>query len=308
MITKEMLLADKTTEASSRPALRLAVLLSCHNRRQATLRCLDSLSGQNLPPNLHISVYLVDDGCTDGTAKEVQREHPNVTILAGDGNLFWCGGMSKAFAVARNYNFDFYLWLNDDIVLAKEAIETLLGVYGETDPRSARDIVVGTTADPDSGLPTYGGVVRRCWWHPFRFTLVRPAGFPQRCDTMNGNCVLVPSTVANKVGNLDRAFGHGFGDFDYGLRARAAGFGIMVAGDIVGTCSRNMRRLPWRDPSLTWRQRWESVTGKKGLPPRELFVYARRHGGLFWPVFWCIPYLRALLFPTRRAFTPGKPL
>ncbi len=307
-MSNEMLLADHAAESPACVIHRLAVLLSCHNRRQATLRCLDSLAKQHLPQNLHMSVYLVDDGCTDGTVAAVRRLYPDVAILPGDGRLFWCGGMRKAFAEASKHNFDFYLWLNDDTVLAKEAIERLLSVYGEGGARSARDIVVGSTADPDSGQASYGGVVRRCAWHPFRFTLVRPTDYPQPCDTMNGNCVLVPRSVAKEVGNFDPAFGHGFGDFDYGLRARRAGFGIMVAPGIVGTCSRNMRRLPWRDPSLTWRQRWVSVTGKKGLPPREMFVYARRHGGLFWPVFWCIPYLRALLFPTRRPVTPGKPL
>jgi hypothetical protein len=59
-------------------------------------------------------------------------------------------------------------------------------------------------------------------------------------------------------------------------------------------------RQDWRRADLSWRQRWAAVTGPKGLPPRQMWVYARRYGGPAWPLFWALPYLRALLFPKRR--------
>ena len=289
--------------AAMQSLCRLAVLMTCHNRVESTLRCLSAIEKQQLPWGVSVAAYLVDDGCTDGTAEAVRRLHPWVTVLAGSGGLFWCGGMRVAFAEAVRQDFDFYLWLNDDTTLHEHAIGRLVSVH-QTPPT----IVVGTTTDPDTGRPSYGGVIRRCAWHPFRFTMVRPAEIAQPCHTMNGNCVLVPRAVTNVVGNMDPAFYHGFGDYDYGLRARRAGFAVTVAPGTIGTCIRNRRRLPWRDPSLSRRQRWASVVGPKGLPPREMLVYARRHGGLLWPLFWCMPYVRALLLPTRLRLALGEPL
>lgn len=46
---------------------RIAVLMTCHNRRETTLKCLSSLYDQALPSGVTFKTYLVDDGCADGT-------------------------------------------------------------------------------------------------------------------------------------------------------------------------------------------------------------------------------------------------
>ena len=50
--------------------IRLAVLMTCHNRRQKTLACLAALQRQELPPNIVLKVYLVDDGSTNRVSKD----------------------------------------------------------------------------------------------------------------------------------------------------------------------------------------------------------------------------------------------
>ena len=49
----------------------ISVLLTCHNRKAKTLGCLTSLYAAELPVGYDMEVYLVDDGCTDGTADAV---------------------------------------------------------------------------------------------------------------------------------------------------------------------------------------------------------------------------------------------
>ena len=41
---------------------KIAVLITCHNRKEKTLKCLRTLYSQTLPAGAEISVYLVDDG------------------------------------------------------------------------------------------------------------------------------------------------------------------------------------------------------------------------------------------------------
>jgi len=105
---------------------RIAVLITCHNRKPKTLACLTALFNQTPPSSATTDVYLVDDGSTDGTAEEVHQAYPQVKILQGDGSLFWNGGMRKAFSEALKYDYDYYLWLNDDTILYPEAIASLL--------------------------------------------------------------------------------------------------------------------------------------------------------------------------------------
>jgi len=90
---------------------------------------------------------------------------------------------------------------------------------------------------------------------------------------MNGNCVLIPRSAAERVGNLDARFTHRMGDLDYGFRARRAGCALWIAPGYVGTCAANAPA----DETLPVRERWRRLLGPKGLPPREWWVFTWRH-------------------------------
>ncbi len=54
---------------------KIAALLTCFNRKQKTLACLEALFNQELPADVDISTYLVDDASTDGTRDAVRQAH-----------------------------------------------------------------------------------------------------------------------------------------------------------------------------------------------------------------------------------------
>lgn len=277
-------------------ATNLAVLMACHNRKDKTLRCLDKLVSQEQVNDVNLQFYLVDAGSTDGTGDVVQERFPNVILLRRDASLYWCGGMRVAFEEAMNEDFDFYLWLNDDTMLTSRAVRTLLDTAHQTRAWDGRaGIVVGSTLDPETGVCTYGGVVRRSRWRPMALRLCEPSDKPKRCDTMNGNCVLISREVALSVGNLSPEFTHAIGDRDYGLRARAKGFSLWIAPGYVGQCPRNPP-TPWSNPAVPLRDRLKVLRSSKGLPPHEYMVYTKRHaGGYWWPVYyWLTLYLKVL--------------
>lgn len=104
----------------------IAVLLTVHDRKNKTLRCLENLYKQVLPNYLRLDIYLTDDGCTDGTPEAIKRQFPKVHIIKGDGNLFWNRGMYRAWEEAAKQDYNFYLWLNDDSYLFDGALFTLV--------------------------------------------------------------------------------------------------------------------------------------------------------------------------------------
>jgi GT2 family glycosyltransferase len=272
---------------------RIAALMTCHNRREHTLRCLESLgaAASRAAAEADVEVFLVDDGCTDGTAKVVAERFPRVTIVPGTGSLYWCGGMRAAWQVAVGVGgYDAYLWLNDDVELAETCLSRLLETAATVLRQTGREgIVVGATGD-DSGRTTYGELAAEG---------IRSAGDSARpIKSFNGNIVLVPHEVYTKVGGFSRAYTHGFGDIDYACRANQAGVPIWLTPGHLGTCTMD-KVARWERADLPLWQRLVALHRPTGCPPWELAFLTIRHGG------WWFPYTVARLY--WRAIFPSGP-
>ena len=293
---------------------RIAALMTCFNRREQTLRCLEQVFAQVQDAQVQdaqvqdaqvqeqpfeLTVILVDDGSTDGTAAAVEDTFPAVNVVRGSGNLFWNQGMRLAFAHASRRQFDGYLWLNDDTLLFPHAVSRLLKTMHQLESRGETAIVTGSTSDPRSGDRSYGGFRWRGGWGRQLVSVEPSPSQAVACDTMNGNCTLIPRRIAESVGNLDPAFQHSFGDMDYGFRARALGFAVYVAPGYVGSCSDNSRGGTWRDRKASFRKRWRHLNSPKGSPFPEWSLYCQRHLGVLWPLYTVSPYLKTLASAVR---------
>ena len=266
---------------------RVAALLASHNRRELTVASIASLHQQPVT-GAAVDVVLLDAASPDGTADAVESRFDNVTVLRGDADLFWARGMHAAFRHAvANGPYDFYLWLNDDTLLDAGAIEHLFTTHEQLRrDHSEPAIVVGATRDPDTGETTYGGIRRSPAGSPLRFEPAPPyVDRPRAVDTMNGNCVLIPQAVVERIGIIDPQYFHSLADFDYGLRAQEAGCGVWVAPGTIGTCKANT--LP-----ASRAQRLRSVLkGPQRLRFHEWYTFARRWGGRWWPALVPAPYV-----------------
>ncbi len=279
--------------------ISIAALLTCHNRKEKTISSLRKLINQEGISDVDMQIYLVDDGSTDGTGSAVSEIFPQVKILQGDGTLYWNGGMRYAFSEAMKNNYDYYLWLNDDTLLNNNAIKILLRTSQEIKMVSKKDVIVtGTVKDSETGKVNYGGRIQKSKLQPLVFLLVQNNSEPQRCDTYNGNVVLIPNVVAEKIGNISLEFSkqHG-GDFDYGLRAKYAGFESWVAPGIIAECPSNSIEGTIFDKSLSLKERSKQMRTPKGVPPaKEWMIFTKRHGGFLWPYYWIRTFIR-VLFP-----------
>lgn len=267
---------------------RIAVLMTCYNRRDVTLACLKALMNQTEIDEVELQVYLVDDGCADGTGEAVKREYPEVTLIQGDGTLFWCGGMRLAWAEAMKRDYDYYLWLNDDTYIFENTIRKMVDTSTVLSEREGRAVILtGSTRAPGNEICTYGGVKMNGFHTYPAFEKISPSDLPKRCDTINGNCVLIPREVADRVGNLSSAFIHGAGDYDYGLRARKLGISSWIAGGYVGECAGHAIEGIFHDPALSIGERTLAMRQPTAIPSiREWLVFTRRHAGWLWPLCW----------------------
>ena len=186
-----------------------AVLITCFNRVETTLECLRHLYVAKLPVDVSFDVWLNDDGCTDGTGERVANEFPSVKMIKGSGRDYWCGGMRRVwYAAAKHFDYDGYLWLNDDTILASDAFLQIFDCPYRWDA-----ILVGATLATEGGRTTYSGRdVNGC--------KIDPTGRYEEVFNINGNFVWIPRAVFGVLGNFPCYFTHAAGDFDYGLRAK----------------------------------------------------------------------------------------
>lgn len=267
----------------------IAVIMTVHNRRETTLRCLRRFYDCNGLENFLVEFYLMDDGCTDGTSSEVAKEFPQVILLRGDGNLFWNRGMYECWKEAIKKHHDYYLWLNDDTMLFENALDTLFKDYATAGEKS---IVSGCCCDTKTqSITTYGGWVGN--------GVAEMTGAVRSIEQMNGNVVLIPNVVVERIGIIDPFFMHSAGDNEYGFRAQRSGIKTVITSAFVGTCDRHDRLCKSMDATLSLKERLKALNTPWGARPNETFYLARKYKG-FGPALYL--YLRDYV----RCFIPKK--
>ena len=231
--------------------MRVFELIPVHNKRQMALGCLEALERQTYEP---LETVVVDDGSTDGTAAAVRERFPEVTVLHGDGSLWWTGAMRLGVdhILRRARPGDFVLSLNDDTTFDERYVATLV----ETSAANGRAIVGSFCLRHGAGVHIIEQGGRFDWrrgrhvvtseilekeldgLYPFRLTndeipledCLDSLGTLRDLDFLFGRGTLFPVEVFWKIGGYNaRAFPHYGADVEFSSRARKAGFDLILS-------------------------------------------------------------------------------
>ncbi len=276
--------------------MTIAVLLTTFNRKQKTLACLQNLYKQQLPEDVQLKVFLTDDNSADETADAVKIAFPEVVIYHGNGSLFWAGGMRNTWQKALSAGADFYLLLNDDTLLTNNAIAALLRCSNYVKSKGAKPaICVGSTADDETGEISYGGrkLYDKNSWGEDSFVFSETEYV--NCDVANANILLVPAEVVKDLGILSTAFTHGLADYDYTLKVKKAGYGLVVAPGFLGTCIDDHGNN-WKSANTTLKERIAYLKSPKGLAYHEYLGFIKEHFPKSYPAAFVKLWLKTL-FP-----------
>lgn len=283
-------------------SLSIAATLAVRNRVETTLACLQSLT-QQLEDYPGSRIIVVDDASTDGTPERIHSEFPDVHVILADGDQYWGGAMKIAERAALATDATHLLWVNDDAHLDPHAISRLVATSKRNRPD--RSIVTGAMSWPNQQLTSYSGVRKKIRFGLMRMSAVDPTSSDVRVDATNGNLVLIPREVISHLGGLDPSFTHRFGDYDFSMRASAAGFQLILAPGFFGETPRNGSSGTHLDPHASRLERLRRLRSKKGLPFKQKATYLRRHGGFAWPIQVALVHLahimRAIMLPVRRS-------
>lgn len=279
----------------------ITVIMTCFNRKEYTIRCINTLN-EAASDDMRFKYVVVDDNSTDGTKAAVEKaasdNNLDAAVLKGTGSLFYSGGMRKGIEWAKSdcFGSDFFMLVNDDVRFDSAAVARMIA--GQC--RGGRDkssdgkgtVLVGATAD-EAGKYSYGGIK---YVRGINYRAVRPEDADRSCDTFNANCVLIPGNIFMEAPNMDAVYNHSLGDFDYGLALKRMGAPIEVYKEYIGICNKNNLAGTWNDTSLSRKERFRRKESIKGLPRREWYHFLKKNFGVKTALIKSVtPYIRILL-------------
>ena len=259
--------------------MKIAVLLTCFNRREKTLNSLKYLfeSYKNVSQKVTLKVYLTDDGSTDGTSEAILSEYPDIKVLYGNGDLYWAGGMRNSWKEAIRDSYDAYLLLNDDTFVYSNMFTQLLDAHDYSLKKlKMGGIYLGSTKDEETGALSYGGA-KLTNKFLFKYQFVEPNGNFQNCDLGNANIMMVSNDVVSKIGTLSEGYVHGVADYDYTLKAVAKNIPVLICKEYCGTCTDDHSDIYLSFPTKTFKERLKLLKSPLALDFGSNLNLMKRH-------------------------------
>jgi GT2 family glycosyltransferase len=204
---------------------RVSIVTPVHNRREHTLAYLASLERCTYP-NLH--VVIVDDGSTDGSAAAIRERFPDVTLLEGDGSLWWSGATNLGVEDAIAAGSEYVVTLNNDVEVDPEFVGALVACACDRG-RALVGSKVNYRDEP--GRVWFFGAELDRRTGDIRLLGGRDEDFPEAREApmLTGMGMLVPVEAFRAAGLFDvRSFPQYLADSDFSLRAKARGYGLVV--------------------------------------------------------------------------------
>ncbi|MGX1930507.1 glycosyltransferase family 2 protein [Flagellimonas sp. 2504JD4-2] len=277
---------------------KLAVLLTCFNRKDKTVAALTALDNafKNSPENWQMSIYLTDDGSSDGTSDAVAANFPDANILQGDGSLYWAGGMRNSWGQAIKGNYDAYLLLNDDTNVSSNLFDSVAKTHKFCKSNFEKGgIYIGTTVDAETKKVTYGGSVFKNRFLA-KMSRIQPKDHPVPCQLGNANIMWVSKNVVDAVGILSEGYVHGMADYDYTLKAGKKKLPALVMPGIVGECTNDHSDKYVKFFELPMKERRKMLYHPLGFDFVSQTHHMRKHFPLRYPFFVMVGYIK-VLFP-----------
>lgn len=205
--------------------LNIATIVPVHNNLESTKKFLTSYytSIDRSFVKGHCSLFIVDDGSTDGTAEWLTQFHPEVKILYGDGGLWWSGSVNKALNHIIEKPFTHFLLFNNDNIVDCDFFNNLTKAIDEIGPGNIISSKV-INIYPKEHIGN-GGVT----FDRKRIKYIKNSDSNKRAivNTAGGMGVLIPLDIIHKIGLFNAVnFPQKSGDTDFFLRAEKIGMQV----------------------------------------------------------------------------------
>ena len=269
---------------------RVIAVVPVHNGVQDTLALLQSIHCSETPD---LKIIIVDDGSTDYSSTRISQHFHEVTILKGNGDLWWAGATNLGIREALAQGADYVLTMNNDNIVSKDFLWPLL----EKVQKERRCIVTSKllSCSESDYVCSFGGVID--WLKgEIRDRTSRRDLIDFSVSTIaqwvHASSTLYPAELFNKIGLFDaNSYPQYHSDADFSLRAVQSGYTLWV----------EPRSVVYRKTSqsggislLDHGGLWENITSVRSLfQLKSNYQFYKTHCKI-WPfyVFFIIRYVR----------------
>jgi len=211
---------------------KVLVVLVNYNGKNLLEKHLDTVIGIKYPS---YDISIVDNASKDGSVEYIQSKYPNIYVIESKENLGF--GRANNLAVKMYPDYDFYLFVNNDLDVNPDLISSLVQIALEDDDVAAvgpkilyskkrDDKYVINSAGIDiannyTGYDRYEGE-----FNDKKYSVV------EEVDALCGACLLVRADLFNMVGGFDNRMFLYYEDVDLCLRLGDLGYKCVYNGNV----------------------------------------------------------------------------
>ncbi len=209
---------------------KIGVIICTYNKKEYVLKCVASLERQSFRD---FGIYVVDNASTDGTMEAVQETYGSLLhYLCLPENLGGTGGFNAGLRTCMEEPFDYFLLLDNDVVLKEDCLEKLvflmerhgdLGILGckilrMDEPDTIQEF--GPVLDPEN----VNFILR---YRGEKDSLPLPEILP--CDYVPACAMMVRREVVERIGLMPEENFIYYDDIEWCVRCREAGWKVAAA-------------------------------------------------------------------------------
>ncbi|NEJ71502.1 glycosyltransferase [Rhizobium phaseoli] len=217
--------------------MRVNVIIPVFNRLEHTQKVLEALRSQTVCDAM--TIVIVNDGSTDGTAKYLQSQS-DVTEIRADGNLWWGGAIEEGLkhVLPACQPDDYVLFLNNDTWFDDNFVEALVQASKENGGAAVGSVIHEEGRDPP--LVSIGAKVninRLAVWDLLSELSEMEKRSPcsqYRVDALSGRGTLYPALLFRKHGSMrPNLLPHYMADYEIAMRFARAGVPLVVSSKAI---------------------------------------------------------------------------
>jgi GT2 family glycosyltransferase len=203
----------------------ITVILPTYNRKNSLEIILRQLFSQDMDKTINIIIIVINDGSSDGTTGMLNMEFPNTIVITGTGNWWYTKCMNEGFKIAKKFNPDYVLTLNDDIEIETNYITELLKASNNVGSNS----IVGSISitKEDNAVIFTSGVKKIIAWRMKQIHYIKPFTIIKKekltgcypTQVLPGRGMLIPFRILEKMNYFDETFVQYHSDTDFCYRA-----------------------------------------------------------------------------------------
>ncbi len=202
---------------------KVGIVVLNYNGSSCLTACLSALRAQDYTNSF---VLVVDNHSEDDSFIRAKEQFPEYAYVENERNLGFAAGMNRGMREALALGADSVWLLNNDAEVAGDCLSRLVKVGQETECGLLSPVILDEHARPwfEKGALSYLRM---------RATHVAPragerSATAYESEYLTGCAFLMTREVIETIGDLDERFFLYYEDADYSLRAKKAGFRLLV--------------------------------------------------------------------------------